>query len=76
MGKIQDKYDVEDLDIKKLNENIYLVKGIISIEELNDQLGHIPTEGEKCLIEYNGLVFEIEEVKGKRIETVKISRVK
>ncbi|NTW20576.1 MAG: hemolysin, partial [Nostocales cyanobacterium W4_Combined_metabat2_030] len=36
-------------------------------------VGHIPTEGEKCLIEYNGIVFEIEEVKGKRVKKVKIS---
>jgi putative hemolysin len=95
MGKIQDEYDVEDNDIKLIDENTYLVKGIISIAELNDQLllnldeetevydtlggllitlvGHIPAEGEECIIEYNDIIFKVEEVKGKRIEKVKIS---
>jgi putative hemolysin len=96
MGKIQDEYDVDDLDIKKIDENNYLVKGIISIAELNDQLtldldeetedydtlgglmitliGHIPAEGEECIVEYNDIVFKVEEVKGKRIEKVKINK--
>ena len=95
MGKIQDEYDVEDNDIKIIDDNTYLVKGIISIAELNDQLllnldeeaedydtlggllitlvGHIPAEGEECIIEYNDIIFKVEEVKGKRIEKVKIS---
>ncbi len=95
MGKIQDEYDVEDNDINIIDDSTYLVKGIISIAELNDQLplnldeeaedydtlggllitlvGHIPAEGEECIIEYNDIIFKVEEVKGKRIEKVKIS---
>ncbi|HWQ89876.1 MAG TPA: hemolysin family protein [Desulfitobacteriaceae bacterium] len=95
MGKIQDEYDVEDVDIKKIDDNTYLIKGIISIAELNDRMclnldeetedydtlggllitlvGHIPVEGEECIVEYDDIVFKVEEVKGKRIEKVKIS---
>jgi CBS domain containing-hemolysin-like protein len=37
-----------------------------------DILGHIPEEGEECRID--GLTFTAEEVKGRRIEKVLITR--
>lgn len=35
-------------------------------------LGHIPDDGEQFTIEQNNIVFTIEEVKDKRVESVKI----
>lgn len=39
------------------------------------QLGRIPQEGERPEIEYNGLMFKVEEVKDKKITKVKVCKV-
>ncbi|MFC0212271.1 hemolysin family protein [Paenibacillus chartarius] len=39
---------------------------------LVDQLGRIPADGEKPIVEYEGAIFRIEEVKERRINKVKI----
>ncbi|MGV8906068.1 MAG: hemolysin family protein [Acetobacterium sp.] len=38
MGKLEDEYDNDTPEIKKIDINTYLVKGRISIKELNEQL--------------------------------------
>lgn len=38
MGNIFDEYDESEPDIKKLDNNTYLVKGILPIDELNESL--------------------------------------
>jgi len=43
---------------------------------LTGLLGHIPHEGEGQIIEYDHLIFDIKEVKDKRIEKVKITVMK
>lgn len=39
------------------------------------QLGRIPQQGERPEIEYNGLMFKVEEVKDKKITKVKVCKV-
>lgn len=39
VGEIQDEYDEESPEIQKLDDGSYLVQGITSLEELNDELG-------------------------------------
>ena len=94
MGDINDEYDDDDPVIRKIDNDTYIVNGLISIKELNDklhlnldeetedydtlggflinQIDYIPSETEECMVEYENLVFKIECVKDKRIETVKI----
>ncbi len=38
------------------------------------QLGRIPEEGEKPVVEYKGIVFKVEEIEEKRISKVKVCR--
>jgi len=38
MGNIFDEYDEKDEDIKKIDDNTYLVKGLVSIDEINETL--------------------------------------
>lgn len=38
MGEIDDEFDDEDEDIKHIHDNVYKVKGIVTIKELNDGL--------------------------------------
>ena len=38
MGNIEDEYDVDDPDVRKIDAMTYLVKGTVTIEELNDEL--------------------------------------
>lgn len=94
MGKLEDEYDNEDPDIKKIDDTTFIVNGQIPVDELNEelvldldensedydtlsgflimQLGHIPDDGEAFTIEQNNIIFTIEEVKDKRVESVKI----
>ena len=94
MGDINDEYDDDDPVIRKIDNDTYIVNGLISIKELNDklqlnldeetedydtlggflinQIDYIPSETEECMVEYENLLFKIECVKDKRIETVKI----
>jgi len=94
MGKLEDEYDNEDPDIKKIDDTTFIVNGQIPVDELNEDLvldldedsedydtlsgflimhlGHIPDDGEEFTIEQNNIIFTIEEVKDKRVESVKI----
>ena len=94
MGDINDEYDDDDPVIRKIDNDTYMVNGLISIKELNDklhlnldeetedydtlggflinQIDYIPSETEECMVEYENLLFKVECVKDKRIETVKI----
>ncbi len=94
MGEIEDEYDEEEFDIKKISENVYLVDGSVLIEEMNDELGldleeddedydtiggfllnlldSIPKEDDHQVIQYKNILFKIEKVVGKRIETIKV----
>jgi putative hemolysin len=38
MGNIEDEYDDEEPDIRKVDNNTYIVNGLLSIDELNDNL--------------------------------------
>ena len=94
MGDINDEYDDDDPLIRKIDNDTYMVNGLISIKELNDklhlnldeetedydtlggflinQIDYIPSETEECMVEYENLLFKVQCVKDKRIETVKI----
>ena len=94
MGDINDEYDEDDPVIRKIDNDTYIVNGLISIKELNDklqlnldeetedydtlggflinQIDYIPSETEECMVEYENLLFKVQCVKDKRIETVKI----
>ncbi|MBR0151542.1 MAG: HlyC/CorC family transporter [Synergistaceae bacterium] len=39
VGEIQDEYDEESPEIQKLDDGSYLVQGIMSLEDLNEELG-------------------------------------
>lgn len=38
MGKIDDEYDEEEPEIEKIDENTYLVKGLLPLDDLNEHL--------------------------------------
>jgi putative hemolysin len=92
MGNIEDEYDGDEPDIRKVDNNTYIVNGLLSIDELNDNLdlnlvsknyntiggflvsllGCIPNNNENETIEYENVIFKIEEVKERRIGKIKI----
>ena len=92
MGNILDEYDENEPDIKKIDNNTYILDGLLSIEDVNDQLdldlksnnvdtiggfvvdliGSIPTSEEAKAVEYGNLVFEIQELREKRIGKLKM----
>ncbi|MFL0196813.1 hemolysin family protein [Clostridium sp. WILCCON 0269] len=94
MGNINDEYDEDEPYVKKIDNETFMVKGSISVEELNENLhldlnedsedydtlgglliklmGRIPEDGEQQVLEYDDITFEIDKVKEKRIEKVKI----
>jgi len=94
MGNINDEYDEDEPCVKKIDNKTFMVKGNISIDELNENLhlnlnedsedydtlggllikiiGRIPEDGEQPVLKYENITFDIEEVKEKRIEKVKL----
>ncbi|MBZ9622018.1 hemolysin family protein [Clostridium sp. FP2] len=38
MGNIEDEYDYDEPDIRKIDNNTYIVSGLLSIDDLNDNL--------------------------------------
>lgn len=94
MGDIDDEYDHDEPDFRRISPTACYAKGSISIKELNSQigskfeedtedfdtlgglliykLGFIPNDGEKYDLEIEDIKFEIELVKDKRIQDVKI----
>ncbi|MDO4552222.1 MAG: hemolysin family protein [Bacillota bacterium] len=39
MGDIDDEYDVEEEEVEQLGENVYLLDGLITLDDLNEELG-------------------------------------
>ncbi|MEY8000980.1 hemolysin family protein [Clostridium sp. Mt-5] len=92
MGNIFDEYDDNEQYINKIDQNTYLVSGLLSIDEVNEflnldlksdnsdtiggfvveLLGSIPKEGEENTVEYGDVIFKVEKVDEKRIESLKI----
>ncbi|OBR90276.1 magnesium and cobalt efflux protein CorC [Clostridium ragsdalei P11] len=92
MGNIFDEYDDNDQYINKIDQDTYLVSGLVSIDEVNEflnlelesdnsdtiggfvveLLGSIPKEGEENTAEYENIIFKVEKVDEKRIESLKI----
>lgn len=97
MGEINDEFDEDEPDIKKIDEQTFLVNGLINIKDLNEALnlqldeesedydtlagllihlmGHIPSEHEQQIIEYQNAIFKVERIQENRIEKVKICTV-
>jgi putative hemolysin len=93
MGNIFDEYDEIEPDIMKIDNNTFIVNGLLSIDEFNDYLdtdlesehsetiggfvvnllGSIPNDEEDEIVEFENLIFKIEDVKEKRIEKVRVS---
>ncbi|AWI05580.1 hemolysin family protein [Clostridium drakei] len=96
MGEIDDEYDDSEPDIKKVDNDTFVVSGSISVDNFNnylnlnliseysdtiggfvvDLLGHIPHNGERKAVNYENIIFKIEEVKDRRIEKVKVCMAK
>ena len=92
VGDIQDEYDHEEEEIVLVEENVYLVKGTTTLEDLSkeleldlsdeecetlsglmvNELGYIPSEGEKFTMTYKGCQMEIVEAKNKMITLAKV----
>ncbi|KZL92370.1 hemolysin family protein [Clostridium magnum] len=92
MGNIEDEYDEDELDIRKVDNNTFIVDGMLSIDDFNnyfnvdiqsenydtisgfiiDILGRIPKNTEEKNVEYENLIFKIEEIKEKRIQKIKV----
>lgn len=92
MGEIEDEYDDDEPDIQKIDDNTYIVKGLLTLDEFNEHLdlnlvsencdtiggflvsvmGSIPKKGEEKTVEYDDIIFKIEEVKERRIEKIKV----
>lgn len=92
MGNIDDEYDEKEPEIKKVDNNTYIVSGLLSLDDLNEHLdlnlvskdyntiggflislmGCIPKKNEEKTIEYEDVIFRIEEVRERRIEKIKI----
>lgn len=92
MGDIEDEYDEDELDIKKIDNNTFLIDGMLSIEDFNDYfhvkienenydtisgfiitlLGRIPKILDKADIKYENFIFNIEEIKEKRIQKIRV----
>ncbi len=92
MGEIDDEYDEEEPEIKKVNYNTYIVDGNIDLDDLNEEigtdfasdysetfggllldiLGEIPDDGEEREVRFDRYICQIEEVKDRRIEQVRL----
>ncbi|NLN14232.1 MAG: HlyC/CorC family transporter [Tissierellia bacterium] len=94
VGDIDDEYDLDEPDIKKIDDYNFIAKGTISIKELNsnlgtdldedsedydtlgglliDLMGYIPEDGDKHVIEYGNIQFNIIDISERRIQRVHI----
>lgn len=93
MGPINDTGDIKEYSIEKIDNKIYMLSGLIYIDDINDELGleiesenHdtisgflldiigvIPEEDDRRVIRFENLIFEIIEIKEKRIEKIKLT---
>jgi putative hemolysin len=94
VGNIFDEHDEEEKDIHKVDDNTFIMDGVISLDDVKafldidlptqdydtlsgfviGQLGRFPNENEKPIIEFNGMIFKVEEADEKRITSVKVCR--
>ncbi len=57
VGDIDDEYDEEEVDIEKIEENVYRVDGNVSLSDLSDRIGNeIDSENSETI---GGLVIEL-----------------
>ena len=93
MGNIDDEFDIENHYFSKIDNNTFIVDGLLSLVDLNNyldiniksdisdtvggflinEIGEIPKPNEDITIEYNNVIFKVEEVDEKRIKKVRIS---
>ncbi len=94
VGNIFDEDDDEEKELEKIDDNTFIIKGSISLDEAQDilgstlpvdeyetlsgfiigQIGRIPEKGDESTIEFNELVFKVEEVDEKKVARVKVCR--
>jgi putative hemolysin len=94
VGNIFDEDDEIEKDMEKIDDNTFIIKGSVSLDEVQEalginlpiddygtlsgfiigQLGRIPEEGDKSTIEFNELLFKVEEVEEKKVSKVKVCR--
>lgn len=96
MGDIDDEYDHDDPDIRILDKESYLVRGSVSVKEINSKLdieldeesedydtlggfiihnlGYIPEDYEKPELEVEGILFRVESIEEKRIQSIYIKK--
>jgi len=94
VGNIFDEDDEIEKDMEKIDDNTFIIKGSVSLNEVQEaleanlplddyetlsgfiigQLGRIPEKGDKSTIEFNELVFKVEEVEEKKVSKVKVCR--
>lgn len=94
VGNIFDEDEEIEKDIEKIDDNTFVIKGSVSLDEVQEklgislpvddygtlsgfivgQLGRIPEKGDKPTIEFNELVFKVEEVEEKKVSKVKVCR--
>ncbi len=84
VGEIQDEYDKEEEPIKKIDDNTYLVNGLINLYTLSEELGIKIIEEDEDFDTLSGLILEIlsripkegEKIKYKNLEfeIVKINK--
>ncbi|WP_024831415.1 hemolysin family protein [Ruminiclostridium josui] len=94
VGNIFDEDDEVEKYIDKIDDNTFVIKGSVSLDEVQEalgvnlpddyetlsgfitgQLGRIPEKGDKPVIEYEELLFKVEEVKQKKVSKVKVCKV-
>ena len=94
VGNIFDEDDDEEKELEKIDDNTFIIKGSISLDEAQEilgatlpvddyetlsgfiigQIGRIPEKGDEPTIEFNELVFKVEEVEEKKVSKVKVCR--
>lgn len=92
MGNIEDEYDKAEPAIEKIDNNTFIIDGMLSLDDFSDYfnidiendnydtvsgfivdlLGRIPETTEEENIEYENLVFKLEQIKEKRIDKIKV----
>lgn len=94
VGNIFDEYDEEEKEITIIDDNTFLMSGMITLDDAEEflnvdlpiddydtlsgfiigQLGRIPEAHDKSEIEWEGLIFKIEQADRMRILKVKVTR--
>lgn len=76
MGEIQDEHDTSSPQIKKLDKLTYIVSGLISLDELNENFGtNIENKGYNTLSGYITSIIGVvpnETYEGKELENDKL----